>query len=571
MAKQSPVQRIWELGKDQHGRLITAVILAVVGVVGGMVPYFAAAKIIVGLVTGETALSAYAPWLSAALIGYLVRTALYNSALSLSHKATFQILKSIRQQLLQKLPKLPLGTVMDTSSGKLKETIVDQVDSMETTLAHLFPEMTANLTAPLLTLIYLFVLDWRLALLSLAVFPIAFAFMMMVMGGYAKDFAGAVQATNEMSSAMIEYIHGIEVIKAFNQGKRSYARFSDKVRANAQYYYDWMRRSQLGMSMAYAFFPAQMLTVLPLGWVFYLHGSLSIETFLTVIILALGMSAPIVAAFNFVDTLAQVDEILKAEEQDHGETPVTFENHSIEVKDVSFGYHEDQEILHGVTLSLPQHSMTALVGPSGSGKSTIAKLIAGFWDVKSGSITLGSHDLKDIPLTELYDQVAFVSQDNYLFDDTVRENIRMGRRDATDAQVEAAAHAAGCDSFLSGLEKGFDTRVGGGAHLSGGERQRIAIARAMLKDAPIIVLDEATANVDPENEQELMEAIDALTAEKTVILIAHRLKTVRQADQILVLDRGRIVQQGTHDALAREDGLYRRFLTGREKAVGWKL
>ena len=565
MAKQSPVQRIWELGKDQHGRLITAVVLAVVGVVGGMVPYFAAAKIIVGLVTGETALSAYTPWLAAALIGYLVRTALYNSALSLSHKATFQILKSIRQQLLQKLPKLPLGTVMDTSSGKLKETILDQVDSMETTLAHLFPEMTANLTAQLLTLIYLFVLDWRLALLSLAVFPIAFAFMMMVMGGYAKDFAGAVQATNEMSSAMIEYIHGIEVIKAFNQGKRSYARFADKVRANAQYYYDWMRRSQLGMSMAYAFFPAQMLTVLPLGWVFYLHGSLSIETFLTVIILALGMSAPIVAAFNFVDTLAQVgttvgqvDEILKAEEQDHGETPVTFENYNIEVKDVSFGYHEDQEILHGVTLSLPQHSMTALVGPSGSGKSTIAKLIAGFWDVKSGSITLGGHDLKDIPLTELYDQVAFVSQDNYLFDDTVRENIRMGRRDATDAQVEAAAHAAGCDSFLSSLEKGFDTRVGGGgAHLSGGERQRIAIARAMLKDAPIIVLDEATAYIDPENEAVIQRAVAALVKDKTVIVIAHRLSTITGADNIVLVKDGTIEAQGKHGELLERSPLYR--------------
>ena len=565
MAKQSPVQRIWELGKDQHGRLITAVVLAVVGVVGGMVPYFAAAKIIVGLVTGETALSAYTPWLAAALIGYLVRTALYNSALSLSHKATFQILKSIRQQLLQKLPKLPLGTVMDTSSGKLKETIVDQVDSMETTLAHLFPEMTANLTAPLLTLIYLFVLDWRLALLSLAVFPIAFAFMMMVMGGYAKDFAGAVQATNEMSSAMIEYIHSIEVIKAFNQGKRSYARFADKVRANAQYYYDWMRRSQLGMSMAYAFFPAQMLTVLPLGWVFYLHGSLSIETFLTVIILALGMSAPIVAAFNFVDTLAQVgttvgqvDEILKAEEQDHGETPVMFENYNIEVKDVSFGYHEDQEILHGVTLSLPQHSMTALVGPSGSSKSTIAKLIAGFWDVKSGSITLGGHDLKDIPLTELYDQVAFVSQDNYLFDDTVRENIRMGRRDATDAQVEAAAHAAGCDSFLSSLEKGFDTRVGGGgAHLSGGERQRIAIARAMLKDAPIIVLDEATAYIDPENEAVIQRAVAALVKDKTVIVIAHRLSTITGADNIVLVKDGTIEAQGRHGELLERSPLYR--------------
>ena len=442
---------------------------------------------------------------------------------------------------------------------------MDQVDSMETTLAHLFPEMTANLTAPLLTLIYLFVLDWRLALLSLAVFPIAFAFMMMVMGGYAKDFAGAVQATNEMSSAMIEYIHGIEVIKAFNQGKRSYARFADKVRANAQYYYDWMRRSQLGMSMAYAFFPAQMLTVLPLGWVFYLHGSLSIETFLTVIILALGMSAPIVAAFNFVDTLAQVgttvgqvDEILKAEEQDHGETPVTFENHSIEVKNVSFGYHEDQEILHGVTLSLPQHSMTALVGPSGSSKSTIAKLIAGFWDVKSGSITLGGHDLKDIPLTELYDQVAFVSQDNYLFDDTVRENIRMGRRDATDAQVEAAAHAAGCDSFLSSLEKGFDTRVGGGgAHLSGGERQRIAIARAMLKDAPIIVLDEATAYIDPENEAVIQRAVAALVKDKTVIVIAHRLSTITGADNIVLVKDGTIEAQGRHGELLERSPLYR--------------
>ncbi len=208
--------------------------------------------------------------------------------------------------MLEKLPRLSLGTVMDTSSGKMKETIVDQVDNMETTLAHLFPEMTANIVTPVLTVVYLFILDWRLALLSLAVFPIAFVFMMTVMGNYAKDYEGAVKATTEMSGTMIEYINGIEVIKAYNQGKQSYNKLTDKVRANAQYYYDWMRRSQLGMSLAYAFFPAQMLTVLPLGWVFYSHGSLTAETFITVIILALGMAAPIVAAFNFVDTLAQV-------------------------------------------------------------------------------------------------------------------------------------------------------------------------------------------------------------------------------------------------------------------------
>ena len=345
MENQSPDQRIWELGKDEHGRLITAVVLAVPGVTGGMVPYFAAAKVIVLLLAGENVLAAYTPWLLSALGGYLIRTVLY--------------------------------------------------------------------------------------------------------------------------------IHGIEVIKAFNQGKKSYARFVDKVRANAQYYYDWMRRSQLGMSMAYAFFPAQMLTVLPLGWVFYLHGTLSAETFITVIILALGMSAPIVAAFNFVDTLAQVgttvgqvDEILKAEEQSHSSEPVVFNGHNIDVKDVSFGYHEDKEILHGISLSIPQNSMTALVGPSGSGKSTLAKLIAGFWDVKDGSIAIDGHDLKDIPLTQLYDQVAFVSQDNYLFDESIRENIRMGRAGATDAEVESAARAAGCDDFISGLENGYDTVAGGGRRIA---------------------------------------------------------------------------------------------------------
>ena len=564
MKEQSPVGRIWELGAKEDGKLITAVILAVTGVACGMAPYFAAAKIIVLLLAGEAAFSAYLPWLLTALAGFLARTALYNGALGVSHRATFNILKTIRQKLLAKLPRLPLGTVMDTSSGKLKEIIVDQVDGMETTLAHLFPEMTANIVTPVLTVVYLFILDWRLALLSLAVLPVAFVFMMMVMGGYARDYAGAVQATTEMSGTMIEYINGIEVIKAFNQGKASYTKLIDKVRANAQYYYDWMRRSQLGMSLAYAFFPAQMLTILPFGWLFYTHGTLTAETFITVVILALGMAAPIVAAFNFVDTLAQVgttvsqvDEILKAEEQEHGTQSVAFRDHNIEVQNVSFGYHDDQEILHGVSLSVPQNSMTALVGPSGSGKSTLAKLIAGFWDVKSGVITMGGHDLKEIPLRELYDQVAFVSQDNYLFDDTVRENIRMGRTGATDAEVEAAAHEAGCDSFIGELENGFDTRVGGGgAHLSGGERQRIAIARAMLKNAPVIILDEATAYIDPENEAVIQKAVARLVENKTVVIIAHRLSTITDAANIVVVKDGHIEAQGKHGDLLNSCALY---------------
>ena len=439
--------------------------------------------------------------------------------------------------------------------------------------------MTANITAPVLTLIYLFVLDWRLALLSLAVFPIAFVFMMMVMGGYAKDYAGAVQATNGMSGAMIEYINGIEVIKAFNQGKKSYARLTDKVRANAQYYFDWMRRSQLGMSMAYAFFPAQMLTVLPLGWVFYLHGSLTVETFITVIILALGMSAPIVAAFTFVDTLAQVgttvgqvDEILKAEEQEHGEQPVTLTNHGIQVNNVSFGYHEGSEILHDVSLSIPQNSMTALVGPSGSGKTTFCNLVARFWDVDSGSVSIGGRDVRDYTLEALMNQISMVFQNVYLFADTIENNIKFGCPNATHEQVVEAARKAGCDDFIEALPDGYDTVIGeGGASLSGGEKQRISIARAMLKDAPIIILDEATANVDPENEDRLQKAIEALTRDKTIIMIAHRLKTVRNADHILVLDDGRIVQQGKHSELISQPGIYAGFVGGKKETSGWKL
>ena len=291
---------------------------------------------------------------------------------------------------------------------------------------------------------------------------------------------------------------------------------------------------------AYAFSPAQMLTVLPFGWLFYLHGTLTVETFVTVIILSLGMSAPIVAAFNFVDTLAQVDEILKAEEQVHGNTPVTFAGHDIEVKNVSFGYHADKEILHGVSLSIPQNNMTALVGPSGSGKTTFCNLVARFWDVDSGSVKIGGTDVRDYTLESLMDQISMVFQNVYLFADTIENNIKFGCPNATHEQVVEAAKKACCDDFIQALPDGYNTVIGErGAYFSGGEKQRISIARARLKDAPIIILDEATANVDPENEERLQKAIEALTRNKTILMIAHRLKTVRSADQILVLDGGR--------------------------------
>lgn len=564
MKKQSPLLRIWELGKTEHGGLIFAMCSAFLGVAFGMLPYISAAQIIVGLLSGNREISSYVTWLCIGLAGYAARTLLYNLALSRSHKATFSILKTIREMILAKLPRLPLGTVLDMPSGKIKQIVVDHVDGMETTLAHLLPEMTANIVGPVLILIYLFVLDWRMALLSLVSIPVGMAFMMSVMGAYGKDYEGAVKTTQAMNGTIVEYIGGIEVIKAYNQGKSSYAKFADRVTANAAYYYNWMKKSMFGMSMGYAVSPATLITILPVGWLLYRGGSLPVETFITTILLSMGIAGPLLAAMNFVDTLAQVgttvetvDELLAAREQDHGEQKVMLSGYDLALSHVSFGYHEGQNILKDVSLSIPAGSMTALVGPSGSGKSTIAKLIAGFWDVEEGTVSMGGVDERKIPLSQLYDNVAFVSQDNYLFDESVRENIRMGRLSATDEEVEAAAKAAGCDSFIRSLEKGYETKVGGGgAHLSGGERQRIAIARAMLKDAPIVILDEATAYIDPENEAVIQKAIAKLVKGKTVIVIAHRLSTIKDAEQIVVVKDGKIEAKGTHETLRKTCPLY---------------
>ena len=535
MQKQSPILRLWELGKNYHGGLIKAIFSAAVGVLCGL-----------------------------ALAGFLLRAILYSLALSMSHKATFSILKSIRERILEKLPKMPLGTVMDTSSGQMKQIIVDQVESMERPLAHLLPEMTANILGPVSILIYLFILDWRMALLSLVSIPVGMAFMMTVMKNYGKQYEGSVKVTQAMNSTIVEYIGGIEVIKAFNQGKNSYAKFSDRVKANASYFYHWMKSCQMPISISRALAPTTMITILPVGWLLYQGGSLSAGTFITTIILSLGIAGPLLAAMDFVDSLAKVgtivgsvDSILGGEEQYHGTTPVKLSSSDIQVDHVSFGYHEDKEILHDISLSIPAGTTTAFVGPSGSGKSTIAKLIGGFWDVKQGSITLGGHDLKEIPLPQLYDQVAFVSQDNYLFDETVRENIRMGNPSASDAEVETVAKAAGCDRFIRSLENGYETVVGGGgAHLSGGERQRIAIARAMLKNAPVVILDEATAYIDPENEAVIQQAVARLVEGKTVIVIAHRLSTITDANQIFIVADGRIAGSGTHYELLEHNKLY---------------
>lgn len=567
MESAGPMKRLWQLAAAEHGRLCAAIALAALGVLAGIVPYWAAAEIVTALLSHTAVEPRFAMVMClTAFAGYALRSILYAQALSLSHRAAFATLRAIRTRVLEKLPKLPLGAVIERASGEMKYTIVDQVESMERTIAHLWPEMTANTFGPLCIFLYLLILDWRMALLSLVSIPVGMVFMAIVMRDYEEKYAGAVQATDEMNAAIVEYIGGIEVIKAFNQGAVSYEKFSEKVRANASYYYHWMLHCQLPMTIGKVIAPTTLITILPVGWLLYQNGTLPMGVFIQTIILSLGIAGPLLASFTFVDALAKVgttvgtvDAFLSAEEQNHAAEPVSLATTDIAVEHVSFAYDGKTNVLHDISLMIPGGTLNAFVGDSGSGKSTLARLIAGYWDVQVGAIRIGGRDLKEIPLVQLYDMVSFVAQDTYLFDDSIRENIRLGRASASDAEVEQAAELAGCADFIQKLERGYDTVVGsGGSHLSGGERQRIAIARAMLKDAPLVILDEATAYIDPENEAVIQRAVSRLIAGKTVILIAHRLSTITDADRIFLLADGRVAAAGTHAELLADCAKYRR-------------
>ena len=565
MKQKSPAAILWELAKKEHSKLKTSVFIASIGVIAGIIPYIAASRILVELLKGNEDFKIYSLWLGIGLLSYILKSFLYSMALSVSHKATFSVLKDVRLRMLEKLPKMPLGEIISVPSGNFKQIIVDQVESMEKPLAHLLPEMTSNLLGSLSIFIYLLFLDWRMALLSLVSIPVGMLFMGLVMKNYAVQYEGSVKVNREMNSAIIEYVNGIEVIKTFNQDKRSYAKYKDKVIANARYFYEWMKSCQLPVSLSKNISPTTMITVLPFGWYFYISGSLSAEVFISVIILSLGIAGPLLETINFVDGLAKIGTIansinliLEGNEQKHSDREVTIQQYNIDLQNVKFGYEEEKEILHGISLNIKEGTTVAFVGPSGSGKSTLAKLIAGYWDITEGNINIGGYNLNEIPLKQLYSLTAFVSQDNFLFNESIRENIRMGNPSASDKEVEDIAKKSGCHDFIMKMEHGYDTVVGSsGSHVSGGERQRISIARAMLKNAPIVILDEATSYIDPENEVIIKQALSKLIKDKTVIIIAHRLSTITDAEQIFLIENGELVSYGKHDELLKGCELYR--------------
>ena len=560
--------------REAHGGLTASVVLAVLGAAAGIVPYIAAAQILTLICAGMYELGPIATAASVALVGYLGSVWLASASTIISHRCAFITLNSIRKALTDKLSRVPMGTVLDQPSGTFKTLIVDTVEKLELPLAHMVPELTANTLIPVLMLAYLFVLDWRLALISLITIPVGICCYMGMMKDYGPRYARVLDASKNMDAAIVEYIGGIEVIKGFNQSTASYGRYVDAVRANEDAKITWFRQTNPFYVAGVTIMPSCLIGVLPLGSFLYLSSDISASALITCIILALGLVKPLMQALRYTDSLAMVDStvaevstLLDAPEMKRPSTPVEIPNYRITFDKVSFGYGKE-EVLHGISLAIEPHAMTALVGPSGSGKSTVARLIASFWEADGGSVGIGGIDVKNIPLEQVMRSISYVTQDNYLFDLSVRENIRMGKPDASDAEVEEAAQRASCHEFICALPAGYDTCVGSaGARLSGGERQRIAIARAVLKNAPIVILDEATAFTDPENEAAIQASISGLVTGKTLIIIAHHLSTIVGADKIVVMDHGRISAEGTHHELLESSPLYRSLWNAQQEAT----
>ena len=568
--KRSAISWVVEFAGQKKPNYILSVILAMCKVVFGLMPYLYMADIVRKLLamhagTLDKDMSLLKASIIKMAVFWLLSRVCNAVSTTLSHAATFEVLANIRRQLTEKLSKLPLGSVLSQSSGTYKNIICERVDSIETTLAHIIPEVLSSAFVPIALIIYMMTINWKLTLISFICVPVGVGFFMLMMVGGKESYENCVIKTKRLNDTAVEYIKGIEVIKAFGKAKKSYDKFVIAAKEGADCFIDWMRRCNLWQNISLLIMPYFLLGLLPFGALFYMKGTVSGSDLLMLIILSLGLVSPVMTIASYWDGIGKMGTII-------GEATETLENDElirpktmtekpngadIVLHDVHFGYNDD-EILHGINLNIMQGTVNALVGPSGSGKSTIAKLIASFWDVNSGSISFGGVDIRNIPLERYNRDIAYVSQDNYLFDETIMENIRMGNPNATDEEVMKAAKMCGCHDFIMMLEHGYQTVVGGaGGHLSGGERQRISIARAMLKNAPVIILDEATAYTDPENEALVQSSVAKLVQGKTLLVIAHRLSTIASADQIILINNGMVEASGTQDELLKKSPLYR--------------
>lgn len=559
------IRQLFAFVGERNSKMRISILLAVLGEMFGIVPFLMVALLADELYRGTTTIQRVLFFSGIAAICQLIKMLLTWRSSLMSHKISFTILKNIREAITDRMAKVPMGVMLETPTGTFKNLIVDNVAKLEDSMAHFMPELPSNIAAPLCSILLIFILDWRMGLASLITIPLGILFFAAMMRGYGPRMENYMRSANDMNSSLVEYVSGIQVIKAFNRSASSYGKYSKSINYFHDSTMEWWSQCWFWNAAARAVLPSTLLGTLPVGAWLYMEGTLSLPVFLISLVVPLGFVAPLMKVSEAMEqvsmikgNLEQVTAFLKTPELVRPSEPVSLGERTYQFEDVHFGYKET-EILHGISFQTKPGTMTAIVGPSGSGKSTIAKLMAGFWDVTSGSVRFGGQDIRQIPFEQLMGEISYVAQDNFLFDKSIRENIRMGNPSATNAEVEAVAKAANCHDFIMQLEQGYDTLAGdAGDRLSGGERQRITIARAMLKPSSVVILDEATAYADPENEALIQQAISKLVAGKTLIVVAHRLNTIRNADQILVVANGNIAGRGTQEELLRECPIYQK-------------
>ncbi|MEQ3043916.1 ABC transporter ATP-binding protein [Odoribacter splanchnicus] len=522
-------------------------------------------------------------WSYIALGAFFAFGVLTFASLMLSHIAAFNILYEIRMQLVQKMVRLPLGFFSRRASGELKKIMSDDVERIELFIAHHIPDIVTALLFPLILVSYMFAVDWRLAIVVLAVLAMAFYVMgRMYTGKKIREVSKRyVETLGRMNASIVEYIRGIQVVKTFTESTNAYRKLNDDIKEYRKFANEVNVQYQPTYVGFLTILSSALLFIIPVA-VWLLVGSASYATFVPVLLMFLFFGVAVffpvlkllwIGSFLNQNNMGvqKIDDILYMDEIEEPDIPRHPKDASVEFRNVSFAY-DTTPILKAISFISHPGTITALVGPSGAGKSTVAMLAARFWDVQSGEILIGGVPVKEIPTSVLMDNVAFVFQDNMLFFDTIEENIRMGNKTATFEEVARAACAAQCHEFIESLPNGYQTLVGeGGIYLSGGEAQRIALARAILKDSPIILLDEATAFADPENEGKILAAFSHLIKGKTVLVIAHRLSTITNADRILYVDKGVIAEQGTHEQLLALKGEYARMWETYNRAKRWTI
>ena len=579
--KDNWVKILFSFAAPCKGKMALSVFCAILSVAGGFIPFWAVYEILLAFINQNVTLNGILIWCLVGAAGYLLRVACHGISTILAHISAYTILEGIRLKIADRLMKAPLGEVMGRRIGYLKNIIMDKVEDLEPPLAHMIPELTSNLLLPVAIFIWMLIIDWRMGLAVLISPVLAMIPMFFLMRNYNSQYAAYMEANNHVNSIIIEYVDGIEVVKAFNQSTSSYEKFVNAVQSFKEFTLAWFKSTWKSMNLMMAIMPTTLLGVLPVGLLLVQNGSISPAELAMGIILSLSIVGPLMKATTFINEAKSMEYAVEAANEllnlpvlpDSGKI-VSIPHNDIALKHVTFSYDgsEQNEVLHDVNLELPEGSFTALVGPSGGGKSTIARLIARFWDVTGGNITIGGKNIKELSIRQLSELVSFVTQDNFLFNCSLKENIRLGNPNATDEEVYAAAKAACCDEFIVRLDKGYDTPAGdAGKRLSGGEKQRIAIARAILKNAPIVILDEATAFTDPQNEDKIQKSIMALSKGKTLLVIAHRLSTIQNADQIVVLKKGRIVDCGKQEELLKRCPLYADMWKAHIGAKNWSV